>query len=92
MSVARSKFASREGKKMNAASTLPHWDSVRHESQPNRLDRIALLVGNALVGWSERRQRRAPISRETQQLRYAAQREAEQIMARRDLGASQLLR
>jgi hypothetical protein len=77
---------------MNAASTLPHWESARHESQPNRLDRMALLLGNALVRWSERRQRRAPISHETQQLRVAAQREVELIMARRDLGASQLLR
>jgi hypothetical protein len=77
---------------MNAASTMSHWESVRHESQPNRLDRLALTVGNALVSWSGRRQRRAPVSHETQQLRMQAQREVEQLMARRDLGASQLLR
>jgi hypothetical protein len=77
---------------MNAASTLSHWESVRHDSQPGRLDRLALTVGTALVSWGERRQRRTPVSHETQQLRMQAQREVEQISARRDLGASQLLR
>jgi hypothetical protein len=77
---------------MNAASTLPHWDSSSHDSRPGTLDRLALAAGNALVEWSQRRQHREPVSFETQQLRMQARREVEQIVARRDLGASQLLR
>lgn len=63
-------------------------------SRPGALDGLALAIGTALVAWGERRRERraTPPDRETVMLRIAAQREVQLIEARRELGASQLLR
>lgn len=72
---------------MNAASTIS-----RRETQPAVLDRAALAIGTALVTWSRRRSNRAPIGHEEQYLNELRRRDVELITARRDLGASGLLR
>ena len=70
---------------MNAVGTMG-----RSESQSSALDRAALVIGSALVAWSERRSARAsePVDVEQLMVQRAADREAQAVLAQRHAGAN----